>query len=399
MKSEVLQDGSMKNLSVFNGPKNDVEKGDVDRYINNRVINRSKQFKYWRLNWRSGLIRLLERILIGVNISDRLGGDFTHFENNAELSAQVSETHLLNELTPLQKISIRPLGSTKSIQLSGIARERRVIRFSEVNVDSYTGLIRTDIGFVVDSIFPSSHKLIYMGGLSDGYASTNRKVDDLRGTWAVLPFSEYYFHTLIEEIASLLAIREFEKNFKVLVYKDAPYWTLDLLDTLGFDFRITRKRGIHVEDLLCTTSVGVFSNNDSQRFSKCILKNNNDKKTNSSKLFLSRGKLSRGDEDFERRLLREPTFANYIRIVPEELSIKEQVECFKNASTIVSFHGGVLSNIVWCKKGTKILEIFNHPYRIYDFARIAYEGGLEYCAIDTVNQSFDIKLLRKFLAK
>ena len=394
MKAEVPGDRSMRNLSEINAPTIDAKKGDVERYINNRIINRSKQFRYWRLNWRSGLIRLLERILIGVNISDRLGGDFSQFANSAEFSSQIIESELLNKATVLKTLSIRPLGATEIIGLSGVTRDRKIIRFSQVHVDTYTGLIRTDSGFVADSVLAHPHKLIFMGGLSDAYASSKGKVEELKGTWAVLPHSEYFYHTLIEEIGSLLAIREFDAKFKVVVFQDAPQWALDLLTELGFEYAISSKRGVRIENLLCATSAGTFSSVDFKRFSN-LTKNRKPSKT--PNIFLSRGKLSRGDEALEKILLSQPTFADFQKIIPEEYSIKEQIAFFQGASKVASFHGGALSHLVWCKKGTKVLEIFNHPYRLYDFARIAYEGKLDYCAVDTVNQELNPKLIRKFL--
>lgn len=394
MKTEVPGNRSSLNLSVRSEPKNGLNIDNVDRYINNRIINRSKQLRYWRLNWRSGLIRLLERLLIGVNISDRLGGDFSQFANSTEFSSQIIESELLNKATVLKTLAIRPLGAPESIELPGVANDRKIIRFSQVHVDSYTGLIRTDSGFVVDSVLAHPHKLIFMGGLSDAYASSKGKVEELKGTWAVLPHSEYFYHTLIEEIGSLLAIREFDPNFKVVVFQDAPQWALDLLTEFGFEYAISSSRGLRIENLICATGAGTFSSIDFKRFSN-LTKNRKPSKT--PNIFLSRGKLSRGDEVQEKLILSQPIFADFQKIIPEEYSIKEQIAFFQGASKVASFHGGALSHLVWCKKGTKVLEIFNHPYRLYDFARIAHEGKLNYCAVDTVNQELNPKLIRKFL--
>lgn len=41
----------------------------------------------------------------------------------------------------------------------------------------------------------------------------------------------------------------------------------------------------------------------------------------------------------------------------EKLSIREQIECFSNASNIVSTHGAGLTNLVWSDPGTRIIEI------------------------------------------
>jgi capsular polysaccharide biosynthesis protein len=41
----------------------------------------------------------------------------------------------------------------------------------------------------------------------------------------------------------------------------------------------------------------------------------------------------------------------------EELDFKEQIQYFNNAKIIICAHGAVLSNMFFCKKNTKIIEI------------------------------------------
>ncbi len=52
-------------------------------------------------------------------------------------------------------------------------------------------------------------------------------------------------------------------------------------------------------------------------------------------------------------------------INPHHFEILEQMKIFSNAEIIISPHGSNLSNIIFCKKGTKIIEIspeFNNNY-------------------------------------
>ena len=44
-------------------------------------------------------------------------------------------------------------------------------------------------------------------------------------------------------------------------------------------------------------------------------------------------------------------------VVLEELSIKDQVECFSQASHVVAPHGAGLTNLLWCEPDTKVIEI------------------------------------------
>jgi capsular polysaccharide biosynthesis protein len=45
-------------------------------------------------------------------------------------------------------------------------------------------------------------------------------------------------------------------------------------------------------------------------------------------------------------------------VFPERLSLAEQAQCFNNASVIFAPHGAGLTNIVFCKPGTKVVEFY-----------------------------------------
>ena len=375
--------------------KNIEEDSRRNKFFNNRILNKSRQYSYWKLNWRSGLIRLLERVLIGVNISDRLGGDLTQFKASSEFYSQVLESRLVSETSILQTIRIQSLGSDQSVELAGINKARRILKLTSAKVDSFTGLVITDAGLVIDSILPQWQKLIYMGGLLDAYGTSTKKSKVIKGQWAVLPYSEYFFHTLTEEIATLLAIRNEYPEIRVIAHIDTPKWALELLHELNFEYQLVRERALLVEELLCATSVGSFSSKEFALFSRTV---EHLESQVGSKIFLSRSKLSRNDEELEEEILKVLLHEGFVIVVPDELSIHEQIAVIRRASSIVSFHGGALSHLVWCDKGTKVLEIFNHPYRSYDFARIAIEGGLIYSAVDTSNQEFDRKNITQFLS-
>ena len=333
-------------------------------------------------------------MLIGINISDRLGGDLTQFKSSPEFYSQVIDSRLVSRASILETVRIQPLGSMEYVELAGISKERRILNLSSARVDSFTGLVTTDAGLVLDSMLPQWQKLIYMGGMLDAYGASKKKRKEIEGQWAVLPFSEYFFHTLTEEIATLLAIRQEFPNIRVITHIDTPTWALELLNELEFAFQQVTERSIVVEELLCATSVGAFSNKEFARFTRVV---ESLEAQTGSKVFLSRSKLSRNDEKLEEQVLEILRPEGYIVVIPDELSIHEQIKTIRCASSIVSFHGGALSHLVWCDKGTKVLEIFNHPYRSYDFARIAFEGGLAYSAVDTSNQGFNPETINQFL--
>ena len=59
-----------------------------------------------------------------------------------------------------------------------------------------------------------------------------------------------------------------------------------------------------------------------------------------------------------------------------------QVEIFSNASVIIASHGAGLSNLAFCRPGTKVLELFNNILSTHAFYTVAHFGGLSYsCAV------------------
>ncbi len=60
------------------------------------------------------------------------------------------------------------------------------------------------------------------------------------------------------------------------------------------------------------------------------------------------------------------------------LSFEEQVRLFNSAEVIVSPHGAGLANLVFCKEGTKIIEIFSKGWVGTMYYDLAQKLGLEY---------------------
>lgn len=93
--------------------------------------------------------------------------------------------------------------------------------------------------------------------------------------------------------------------------------------------------------------------------------------------------VSREDAKY-RNVINEPAlFAalekyGFKKIELGKLTFREQVNLFASAKVIVSPHGAGLTNLVFCKKGTAILELFSKDYIIYLFYDLALKMGLHY---------------------
>ncbi len=74
---------------------------------------------------------------------------------------------------------------------------------------------------------------------------------------------------------------------------------------------------------------------------------------------------------------------------PEKLSLENQIYLFKNASIILGAHGAAFTNIIFCKPGTKIIEIIpsDHPNKKCE--RICKILNLKYFRISTKPDNSD----------
>lgn len=101
-------------------------------------------------------------------------------------------------------------------------------------------------------------------------------------------------------------------------------------------------------------------------------------RTNRNRIYVRRAGRRRllNEEDLV-RLLKQYDFT-IIDDIPR--SIAEQVSIYKNANFIIGPHGASFTNIVWCKPGTHLFELFNADYVPDYFLYLSQVLGLRYSA-------------------
>jgi hypothetical protein len=93
--------------------------------------------------------------------------------------------------------------------------------------------------------------------------------------------------------------------------------------------------------------------------------------------------LSRQDAD-RRRMINEDQLYESLRplgvkkVLASSISLPDQVNLFSQASMIIGIHGAGLSNIVFSRPGTPVIEIFPSKYEFPYFSRIADICALPY---------------------
>jgi capsular polysaccharide biosynthesis protein len=68
----------------------------------------------------------------------------------------------------------------------------------------------------------------------------------------------------------------------------------------------------------------------------------------------------------------------FVKVSCEDLTWGEQIAVFRHAKVIVSAHGAALANLVFCARGTKVVELFNRSYVNGYYWRLASIKSLDY---------------------
>lgn len=85
----------------------------------------------------------------------------------------------------------------------------------------------------------------------------------------------------------------------------------------------------------------------------------------------------------------------FVSVAPEELSLDEQINLFRNAKAIVAPHGSGFTNILFCQPGTVVVELVCPHYFRHYFGTISQHLGLKHYYL--VGESFHCSLLRNLM--
>jgi hypothetical protein len=341
-------------------------------FFQNRKKKIDEQFNYWSHNLGSGFLRFVERLVFKFNVSDLLAGNLDQTQHLDDVRDQIVEKRFLRGAT-MQRASIIKL--LEDNQEASSPQYLFIIR--KAHADVLTGIVALDSGFIIDSTIAKWQKIIYRGGIASAVRRAKNARTHINGAYIVLPHSPYYYHTLLDEMPKLLRIREAEPHFnKVLVHELMPKWAIELLLHFKFEVMPTRESSLIVEELAIITAPRCLLADD------ILLLRNHQMQKGSRIIIVSRSDTPRSDKKIEELLLRDIWGSEMID--PGNYSVLEQIAIFSSAKVIIGLHGGGLSNAVWMHQEGKVIELFNHPYRTSDYARICSELEINYIGLDVV---------------
>lgn len=119
-------------------------------------------------------------------------------------------------------------------------------------------------------------------------------------------------------------------------------------------------------------------------------------------IFISRSKSVNGrhligEEDLIRDVI-EPMGFEVVRL--EEMTLFQQASTLASARNIVAVHGGGLTNLVYCRPGAKVLELFAPKWIVFCYARMCSLLGLRsFYYVSNEPNGFDVKIESKRLER
>tara|TARA_R100000027_G_scaffold61041_3_gene52145 strand:- start:9366 stop:10484 length:1119 start_codon:yes stop_codon:yes gene_type:complete len=107
------------------------------------------------------------------------------------------------------------------------------------------------------------------------------------------------------------------------------------------------------------------------------------------RLYIRRGQTTRRFVRNEEEIVSLLEDFGFVSIDPGAHSLKDQMGMFAEAEIVIGSHGAALANLLWCKPGTKVLELLPHHQKgewfwPYCYWALSDSCGLEYHCMESI---------------
>jgi hypothetical protein len=211
-----------------------------------------------------------------------------------------------------------------------------------------------------------------------------------------VPYGRNFYHFTAETIYGLRFIDRLHVPAPI-IYQDDRF---GLIDFYGAQLGVARNRFVKISDVdHCVIETCVMPENPNFYWNRAMyqffrgLIKGQEGTTGKPKrrVYISRSLASRRpvNEDAVEAMLKDYGFAI---VHTETIGIHEQATLFNQADIIISPHGAALTNMLFARPGTMIVEVFNPDYIDPQYCIRSKGGGLRYKAIiaDQTNHHLDI---------
>ena len=209
-----------------------------------------------------------------------------------------------------------------------------------------------------------------------------------------------YFHFIFDIIPRIhISQKKIKKKINFYYVSRPQKWQIKIFAILGVPKKklidSSKYKHIFADKIICIDhpwyNKGYFQNEVKKiprwviLINRKIFLNKSKRFNNSKKIFLDRSTSKFNhckifNQNYLNSWLKKNDFTIY---APEKFSQEKQIYLFKNASIILGAHGAALTNIIFCKPGTKIIEIIPSDHPNKKCQRISKILKLKYFRIKT----------------
>jgi len=216
---------------------------------------------------------------------------------------------------------------------------------------------------------------------------------------AACPGAETYFHWMTDTLPMLLWEKERAGRVAcydhVFLHPRIKRFHLVSLQALGLDPKkvqlLEKRRGYQCEKIIFHTPHHVSGRPSLPVLNKVagLFFHPKSRPGNSSRqlAILRKGVQSRSflhPEELE-EVLSKRGFTFYD---PEQHSIQEQARMFHGARVVLAAHGSALTNLIFCRRGTRVIELFSSRYVYPCYRHMAQQLGVEHLPVlDSLNDA------------
>jgi len=187
----------------------------------------------------------------------------------------------------------------------------------------------------------------------------------LEGNWTSIISrfgSSNYYHWLNDALPRLALLDELPPDTRIIVSGELLQFQSDTLKLMGlFDrVRFTAESNLVLENYYFSSHTVITGCYDpySLGFLRAqFLPKVTNEEGLPKRIYLYRRGKTRGIRN-EEELIRLVTELGWTVIDPENFTFQEQLNLFAQVEAVCGFHGAAFTNLVWCKSGCKVLEIF-----------------------------------------
>lgn len=221
-----------------------------------------------------------------------------------------------------------------------------------------------------------------------------RAPEELGGATVVVAstLASGYAHWLLEELPRLLALDEHWKGGRLIAHATNEF-SRTALARRGWRGTIVEPRDsthVRCEELIVPSLIG-STEWPSARARRMLNEFVETFQSNGSRwgerLYISREGSRRRRVINEAALWAQLEPRGFDRLRLETLSWEDQVAAFRHAKIIVGPHGAGLANLVFCRPGTRVVELFQRSYVNGGYWRLATLGELDYRPVVTSGET------------